>query len=259
MDNFIAGFAYGTTTVIVGQPLDTIKTRMQAMGTHSAVSTARSIFQQEGLRGLYRGGSALILGGAIIRSTQFGVYETVLAQVRSRWGATRVEDRLLGGLLDPQVVAAGFAGGVGRGLVEGPFEYVKTRRQVQGRWALREVFHGSGATMLRNSLLFSSFVIYMDAAARLVPGGLSPFWSGAICSNLAWLTVWPLDVAKSQIQSGLHAHKSIAALVLANMRSGAVYKGLLPGLARSFLANGCSMVVYREVLRLLAEARRTSS
>ena len=23
--------------------------------------------------------------------------------------------------------------------------------------------------------------------------------SGAVCSNLAWLTIWPLDVAKSQV------------------------------------------------------------
>lgn len=55
-DSFICGFAYGTTTVIVGQPLDTIKTRMQAKGTGSSmVTTAVSIFQREGVAGLYRG------------------------------------------------------------------------------------------------------------------------------------------------------------------------------------------------------------
>ena len=55
-DSFICGFAYGTTTVIVGQPLDTIKTRMQAKGTGSSmISTATLIFKQEGIAGLYRG------------------------------------------------------------------------------------------------------------------------------------------------------------------------------------------------------------
>lgn len=55
-DSFICGFAYGTTTVIVGQPLDTIKTRMQAKGTGSSmVTTTVSIFQREGVAGLYRG------------------------------------------------------------------------------------------------------------------------------------------------------------------------------------------------------------
>lgn len=55
-DSFIAGFAYGTTTVIVGQPFDTIKTRMQALGTHaSMMNTTTSIFKTEGFAGLYRG------------------------------------------------------------------------------------------------------------------------------------------------------------------------------------------------------------
>ena len=55
-DSFICGFAYGTTTVIVGQPLDTIKTRMQAKGTGSSmIATASTIFKKEGIAGLYRG------------------------------------------------------------------------------------------------------------------------------------------------------------------------------------------------------------
>ena len=55
-DSFICGFAYGTTTVIVGQPLDTIKTRMQAKGTGSSmITTASTIFKKEGIAGLYRG------------------------------------------------------------------------------------------------------------------------------------------------------------------------------------------------------------
>ena len=46
-DSFICGFAYGVTTVVVGQPLDTIKTRMQAKGTGcSMISTATSIFKR---------------------------------------------------------------------------------------------------------------------------------------------------------------------------------------------------------------------
>ena len=56
LDSFVCGFAYGVTTVIVGQPLDTIKTRMQAKGTGtSMINTATTIFKQEGVAGLYRG------------------------------------------------------------------------------------------------------------------------------------------------------------------------------------------------------------
>lgn len=72
--------------VCVGQPLDTIKTRMQAMKQDSAINACRIIYNQEGIRGLYRGGFPLIIGGALIRSTQFGVYEKVLAFQKSNTG-----------------------------------------------------------------------------------------------------------------------------------------------------------------------------
>ena len=48
IDNFISGFAYGTTNVLVGQPLDTIKTRMQALGMKSSYQTGYEIFTKEG-------------------------------------------------------------------------------------------------------------------------------------------------------------------------------------------------------------------
>lgn len=51
---FVAGFAYGLTTVLVGQPLDTIKTRLQAIGDKSAFETGTYIYTNEGIRGLYR-------------------------------------------------------------------------------------------------------------------------------------------------------------------------------------------------------------
>jgi hypothetical protein len=87
IDNFISGFAYGTTNVLVGQPLDTIKTRMQALGLKSTYQTGYEIFKTEGLYvmmliccmnvmfyvsytifstgiyGLYRGGLPLFIGG----------------------------------------------------------------------------------------------------------------------------------------------------------------------------------------------------
>lgn len=252
MDNFIAGYAYGVTTVIVGQPLDTIKTRMQALGLNSATKTAMTIFAKDGVSGLYRGGLPLFFGGGLIRSAQFGVYESVLAMEKKQFGECTAETRLLG-IFNPQIIAAGFAGGIGRGLIEGPFEYIKTRRQVNQPWLLREVFTGSGATIFRNSFLFCFFMIYVDLSKQLVSGGLGPFWTGAVCSNLAWLTIWPLDVTKSQVQSGKFPGQTYASLLMGNLRGGHVFRGLMPGLARSFIANGCSMEVYNRVLKLLKE------
>jgi hypothetical protein len=76
-------------------------------------------------------------------------------------------------------------------------------RQVEKPWQASEVLSGTGATIFRNSFLFGSFVIYMDISKQIVPGGLSPFLTGTICSNLAWLTIWPLDVVKTQVSHGM--------------------------------------------------------
>ena len=71
---------------------------------------------------------------------------------------------------------------------------------------------------------------------------------------MAWLTVWPGDVVKTQRQSGNSAGVSAAALLLRNMKQGTLFKGVVPGLARSSLANGCSMVVYEAVHTRLSGA-----
>jgi Mitochondrial carrier protein len=88
-------------------------------------------------------------------------------------------------------------------------------------------------------------------------GGLGSFWTGAICSNLAWLTIWPLDVAKSQIQSGdiKYAKMGYFELMGDIVKKRLLFRGLLPGLSRSFIANGLSMVAYDKVNRMLKDIR----
>ena len=92
---------------------------------------------------------------------------SVVPTLESRYGPTPKSSYYLG-CINPHVVLAGWAGGIGRGIVEGPFEMVKVRRQVVSGWAFADVFQGFGATLFRNSFLFSSFVIYMDILKQQV-------------------------------------------------------------------------------------------
>lgn len=250
MDGFIAGFAYGTTSVLCGQPFDTLKTLVQVSDSSksrglSSFKVASDLFHKEGIRGLYRGGLPLVIGGACIRSTQFGVNDLILQHLSNNFGGTTTKEDRLFGLIDWKVVVAGFCGGVARGVVESPFEFLKVRRQMDSEWKLTQLWNGSGATILRNSFLFGSFVIYMDISKQFVQ--LSPFWLGSICANLAWITVWPLDVVKTQLQAGTHKDKSIGSVLASVFRSGALFRGLGPGLLRSTISNGFAMMAYKEV------------
>jgi len=263
--SFASGAAFGATSVVTAQPFDTIKSRMQTLSSSSpnlnsspgsggtrrpsALAVATDLYRREGVRGLYRGGASMLVGGALFRSAQFGCYDVAL---HALGGPVPRHERVFFGALDPHVVAAGFVGGLGRGVVESPFEYAKVRRQVETPWRLRDVYRGSGITITRNSFLFACFAINIDLLKHVV-GPVSPFWVGAICANAAWFTIWPLDVVKSRRQSGLYEGVPVRVLLRDVARSGALYRGLLPGLLRSTVANGTGMYMYDVVQRGLTK------
>lgn len=179
--------------------------------------------------------------------------------LRQNFGHIQQHERIYG-IFDYQIVLAGFAGGIGRGLVEGPFEFIKVRRQVGQKWYWNEIFNGSQATLFRNSIMFCVFMIYIDLSKQIVPGGLGSFWTGAICSNIAWLTIWPLDVAKSQVQSGDKVYSNMRYIDLMKdiVKKRLLFRGLLPGLTRSSIANGFSMMAYDYVEEFLKNLRKRS-
>ncbi|KAF5219777.1 hypothetical protein ECC02_007205 [Trypanosoma cruzi] len=76
---FLPGAAQGLTTVALGHPLDTAKTRMQAVGpraSRSFVCTIWSMVRAEGARSLYRGVTPPLVMSATKRSLQFAVWDT---------------------------------------------------------------------------------------------------------------------------------------------------------------------------------------
>ena len=68
----------------------------------------------------------------------------------------RTVDQYWFGCINPHVVAAGWAGGIGRGLVEGPFEMVKVRKQIVSQWKFTDAFNGFG--VLHSSVTHSCSV-----------------------------------------------------------------------------------------------------
>ena len=93
------GVLYGTTSVCVGHPFDTIKTKMQAQQGFENRSMLRSFaktLQEQGIRGLYRGCLPPLFGSGIFRSTQFAVFESVYTYMDVPFG--KYEVPLTGGL-----------------------------------------------------------------------------------------------------------------------------------------------------------------
>jgi solute carrier family 25 carnitine/acylcarnitine transporter 20/29 len=269
---FLCGMLFGLTSPLIGHPLDTVKTKMQAQGAYvqgGAWRTLRAVARSEGFLALYRGLLPPLLGSSVFRSVQFSVYSAAYSAAAAH-PALRAEVPGTGGL-QVRVLTSGLLASFARALIETPLEFVKVRRQTGQAWRLAptveaslrqpvaevaHLFQGFGVSFIRTWGLMGSFFVMVDTLERRHPEALAipllgPFMKGGVCATAAWVLVWPFENLKNQIQAntaGVPAGAGVAArarFVLAHRGGVAgLYRGIGPGLARSLIANGSSMVVF---------------
>lgn len=99
----VAGAAGGITSGLVTCPLDVIKTKLQAQGgfrptnktTHvvyrGLIGTGRVIWQEEGLRGMYRGLGPIILGYLPTWAVWFTVYGRSKEYFKGHFGKLKMQ------------------------------------------------------------------------------------------------------------------------------------------------------------------------
>ncbi|XP_013389954.1 mitochondrial arginine transporter BAC2-like [Lingula anatina] len=256
------GVLYGTTSVAVGHPFDTIKTKMQAqVGFEKGgmLKTLAKTIKSQGVIGLYRGCIPPLCGSGIYRSTQFAVFEAVYTKMDSNFG--KYEIPATAGL-QIRVIIGGLVASTARAVIETPLEYAKIRRQIQSTWTIREVYNGFGISLSRTLGLMTSYFIMVDYIRRnhaehFQRPLLGPFLTSGIAATLAWWLVWPLEFMKSQVQGGYGEKMPVLKRMqlVIKERGGffALYRGLGPGTIRSFIANGSSMVVMQWAQRKVSE------
>jgi solute carrier family 25 carnitine/acylcarnitine transporter 20/29 len=126
------GFLFGATNTLVGHPMDTIKTKMQAdtgyIGMKSSLmGTIKHLYKAEGVIGFYRGCVPPFFGSVIYRSLQFTVYESLFTLWKDNDILTQKIPHTMG--LEYRVPLSGFIAASSRAALECPFEYAKVRRQ----------------------------------------------------------------------------------------------------------------------------------
>lgn len=273
----ICGVVYGTVSPLIGHPLDTIKTIMQASPERAkggAITTAREIMRQGGLHALYRGLLPPLVGSSIFRSVQFSVYGAAYGGQRGTVGEAVIPGT---GGLQLRVLTAGVCASLVRSLLESPLEFIKVRQQTSQQVTaagglsaamahplteFRRLFTGFGAVFMRTWGLMGLFFCFVDHLERhhaplLAQPGLGPFIKGGVCATAAWIIVWPFEVIKNQIQAGMAGVATDASFmtrvkwVIANRGVVGLYRGIGPGVTRSMVANGSSMLAYSKCKELL--------
>ncbi|XP_019621137.1 PREDICTED: mitochondrial carnitine carrier-like [Branchiostoma belcheri] len=110
--------------------------------------------------------------------------------------------------------------------------------------------------------LMCTYFILVDSTRRHFPDVfkrplLGPFLTSGVAATLAWWIVWPLENMKSQVQGNYGKEMSTWQRIKFNMKERGgfwgLYRGLGPGTARSFLANGTSMIVMVNAQKKVSE------
>ncbi|XP_052429780.1 solute carrier family 25 member 48 [Carassius gibelio] len=148
LDDFLAGWIGGASSVIVGHPLDTVKTRLQAgKGYKNTLHCVVTIYKKENVTGFFKGLSFPLASITLYNSMVFGFFSNTQRLIsRYRYGDGRHPCSVL-----DLTVASMLTGLVSVGM-GAPVDLVKIRLQMQTQPVLAENFNlaGNGSVPLRS-------------------------------------------------------------------------------------------------------------
>lgn len=142
LDDFIAGWIGGACSVVVGHPLDTVKTRLQAgKGYKNTLHCVLTIYRKETVAGFFKGMSFPLASITVYNSVVFGFFSNTQRLIsKYRYGDGRHPCSML-----DLTVASMLTGLVSVGL-GAPVDLVKIRLQMQTQTLLAENLHLAGNT-----------------------------------------------------------------------------------------------------------------
>ncbi|XP_047142479.1 mitochondrial carnitine/acylcarnitine carrier protein isoform X1 [Hydra vulgaris] len=278
--NFIAGGAGGVCLVITGQPLDTIKVRLQTQVKGSNVYTgtwdcAKKTIQKEGFRGLYKGMATPLIGVTPIYAICFFGFG-----IGKKLQTTDPNQELS----LPQIFNAGLLSGVFTTVIMTPGERIKCLLQIQsgdpknskynGAWdcakkvykeegLFRGIYKGTGATLLRDVPASGAYFMGYEMLLRyLAPEGerdklsvLRTLAAGGCAGILNWIVAIGPDTLKSRFQTAPIGQYTGVVDVFTQMvrKEGflSLFKGLTPVMLRAFPANAACFLGYEVAMNAL--------
>ncbi|KAK9471854.1 mitochondrial carrier domain-containing protein [Dipodascopsis tothii] len=281
MKDIAAGTCGGIAQVLVGQPFDTTKVRLQSAppGTYSgALDVVKQLLKTEGPRGFYKGTLTPLVGVGACVSIQFGVFQGMKRFFSTQNGS----DRLTPG----QIFVSGAAAGVANSVLASPIEHVRIRLQTQTvegafsgpmdvirqLWAadgLRGIYRGLMPTILREGngmglyfLTYESLVMAdMDrlGVRREDIPGYRLCGYGALAGYSVWILTYQFDVIKSKLQTDAlnpaeRQYRSMlqcARHTIATAGVGGLFRGFVPTMLRAAPANASTFLAFELAIRAM--------
>ena len=221
--DFLAGYLSGALGIVIGNPLDVLKVRLQA-GRNDAIKSA-----VVGSRGQpfawINGAAAPIVGYGALNSLLFVSYNRSLKMM----DPSIPDPTKLAGVKVSKIWVAGAIGGLASWTVSAPTELIKCRAQLainsrtsssyrilKNVWTsegFKGLYLGGVVTSLRDSIGYGFYFSTYEICKRILlsrqadpfqdPTSMDVLVSGGIAGVMTWFSIYPLDVIKTRIQGRL--------------------------------------------------------
>lgn len=278
LKDVLCGISSGVAQVLVSQPFELIKVRIQTSATPTtAVEVVTKLLRDEGALALYKGTLAPLLGLGACVSCQFGVNEMMKRQLRAATSNTT------GSLTPLQYYMCGFVSGIASAFPLTPVEHVRIRLQLQTNSLASAQYRGTvdcfaklvkegalmkglGVTLMRAShglgCFFAAYESLLGLTAKSGPQSVISGWQicgcGALAGAFYWAMIYPLDVIKSVMQSDnihrpIHGTNvlSVANSIYTKRGFGAFFRGFWPNVFRSLPVNAATFSAFEFTRKLI--------
>ncbi|KAK6074985.1 mitochondrial carrier protein [Seiridium cupressi] len=289
--DFWAGYISGAIGILVGNPLDIIKVRLQAKDAAiGAQNTSSYVRQFESTSSLITGTAAPVIGYGALNALLFVSYNRSEAALNA---ALNLQSSLW------TTWIAGAVGGLATWVVSTPTELIKCRAQVSSppesswniaksilrREGVRGLYFGGVVTALRDSIGYGFYFWSYELSTRMMVSSTkreTSFSEDAakvlLCGGLAgvatWASIFPLDVIKTRVQvqtlnpevkslmsDQITPERRLGAVEIAKeaYKEGGIrvfFRGLTICSLRAFAVNAIQWAVYEGVMHELGERKR---
>ncbi|KAK0941636.1 carrier protein ymc1 [Friedmanniomyces endolithicus] len=290
LKDLFAGAVGGVAQVLIGQPFDIVKVRLQTTTQYKgALDGATQILRNEGAAAFYKGTLTPLIGIGACVSVQFGAFNYARRAFEARNASHLSPLSAPKPLTYTQYYAAGAFAGVANTLLSSPIEHIRIRLQTQPHGAGRlyagpldcirqlsrspniplGLYRGTAVTLLREAQAYGfwfltfEYLMQSDVARNKTTRKEVPTWKIAFYGGLAgealWISSYPFDVVKSKMQTdGLKAgeqrYKSMRDAFAQTFRQeglGGFWRGIGPTLLRALPVSAGTFATVELVMRMI--------
>lgn len=247
---FTAGWIGGAAGLVVGHPLDTVKVRLQSLKYTSVFECMSKTLNNESWHGFYKGMFFPMMSAGLLHSLYFGAYGATIRVLFPQEQKRLIDSASSTSNHVPysHVFVASIAGGLLQWVPSCPIEVVKIKLQVQNSarsivyrspfhcfmkvfeaQGLKGLYRGGVILLYRDVIAFSSYLPTYEYIGRGLNDKtkndlLKVTLAGGVAGVVSWLTILPLDMIKSRLQSDL-LHRPL-------------YKGILDCAGKTYRSEG---------------------